>query len=62
MELCTDASSEKMEACDSDALEAMEGSYGPLPCALKDRERPSKVCSSSCILELRSYGNNNSGR
>jgi hypothetical protein len=31
MELSTDAMSEKMEACDEDADDAMDGSYGPHP-------------------------------
>lgn len=38
MELCVDAGSdeEKMEACDEDADDAMDGSYGPHPAAKVD--------------------------
>jgi hypothetical protein len=31
-ELCTEAASEKMEVCEDDADDAIEGSYGPVLC------------------------------
>ena len=34
IELCTETGSEKMEACDEEADDAMDGSYGPHPFTL----------------------------
>jgi len=31
-ELCAEAASEKMEVCEDDADDAIEGSYGPVLC------------------------------